>query len=67
MEQAKDPKHYTKGRTQPWDYIRDNELDYFEGNVIKYVTRHKEKGGKTDIEKAKTYLEKMLLEYETMY
>lgn len=34
-----------------------------EGNVIKYVVRHKDKGGIADLEKAMHYLQ-MLIEHE---
>lgn len=48
---------------QPVDYIVMNELGYLEGNVIKYVTRHKQKAGREDLMKAKHYID-MILEYE---
>ncbi|MCP5004340.1 MAG: DUF3310 domain-containing protein, partial [Planctomycetes bacterium] len=38
--------HYKKLKIQPTEYIHKNSLDYMEGNVIKYVTRHRQKGGK---------------------
>ena len=53
--------HYTGGSIQPIEYIHANKLDFAEGNVVKYVTRHKSKGGAEDIRKAIHYLE-MLLE-----
>lgn len=52
--------HYKSKAIQPWDYIAANGLGYFEGNVVKYVTRYKEKGGLADLEKAKHYLEKLI-------
>lgn len=45
---------------QPWDYITLNRLGYLEGNIIKYVTRHKEKNGMRDLEKAKHYIDKLI-------
>ena len=51
--------HY-KSKIQCWDYIIANNIGYLEGNVIKYVTRHKSKGGRADILKAIHYLEKIL-------
>ena len=48
--------HYTNKKIQPIDYIIENELPYCEGNVVKYVTRHKEKNGAEDIRKAIHYL-----------
>lgn len=40
---------------QPLDYITENNLDYLQGNVVKYVTRHKSKNGAEDILKAIDY------------
>jgi hypothetical protein len=45
---------------QPWDYIIANNLGYLEGNVIKYVTRYKNKGGVEDLRKAQHYLAKLI-------
>lgn len=45
---------------QPWDYIAANGLGFFEGNVIKYVTRWKRKNGVEDLRKALHYLEKLI-------
>jgi len=52
--------HYKKNAIQPWDYIVSNDLGYLEGNVVKYVSRWKDKGGLQDLEKAKHYLDKLL-------
>lgn len=52
--------HYKKNAIQPWDYIVSNQLGYLEGNVVKYVSRWKDKGGRQDLEKAKHYLDKLL-------
>ena len=52
--------HY-KGKTvQPWDFIAANGLGFFEGNVVKYVTRWKDKGGVQDLHKARHYLDKLI-------
>lgn len=53
--------HY-KLPIQPVEYIYANGIGYFEGNVIKYVSRWKEKGGVADLEKAKHYIE-LLIEF----
>ena len=53
-------EHYKKNAIQPWDYIVSNQLGYLEGNVVKYVSRWKDKGGRQDLEKAKHYLDKLL-------
>lgn len=55
--------HYLKA-IQPWDYIAANGLDFFEGNVVKYITRWRQKGGVEDLRKARHYLDK-LIEIET--
>jgi len=57
--------HYKTKAIQPWDYIAANNLGYMEGNIVKYVSRYREKGGVADLEKAKHYLEK-LIELERM-
>lgn len=54
--------HYEVLPVQPVDYIHKNSLDFFEGNVVKYVSRHKIKDGAKDIKKAIHYLE-MILKY----
>ena len=58
--------HYKDCGIQPVEYIHANKLDYFEGNVIKYITRHRTKGqGKKDVEKAIHYAQLILaLEYK---
>lgn len=50
-------QHYKTLYIQPVEYIVKNNLDYLQGNVIKYVTRWKDKGGLQDLEKAKHYLD----------
>jgi len=52
--------HYKKQPIQPWDYIAANKIGYFEGNVIKYVSRWKDKGGVNDLRKARHYLDKLI-------
>lgn len=52
--------HYKKYAIQPIEFISANKLDYLQGNVIKYVCRHKDKNGKEDILKAIHYLELIL-------
>jgi Protein of unknwon function (DUF3310) len=56
--------HYSKSKTQPWDFIVDNDIGYLAGNVIKYVCRYKSKNGVEDLRKAMHYLQK-LIEVET--
>ena len=56
--------HYSKLAIQPVEYINANHLTYLQGNVIKYVTRFKNKGTPLqDLQKAKHYID-MLIEME---
>lgn len=55
--------HYKSVAIQPVQYIHANGIGFFEGNVIKYVTRHRAKNGAEDIKKAIHYLN-LLLELE---
>lgn len=52
--------HYKTKTIQPWDYIAANELGYFEGNIVKYVSRWRDKGGVQDLLKAQHYLDKLI-------
>ena len=47
--------HYSDKCIEPIEYISANNLDFCEGNVVKYVTRHKDKGKEGDIKKAIQY------------
>lgn len=60
------PRHYTKGSIEVWDFIKDQGLDYMEGNVVKYVCRYKHKNGLEDLRKAKAYLDKLVEGYEIL-
>lgn len=58
------PKHYDHV-IQPWDYMQSIMSEeafqgYLEGNIIKYISRWRDKGGVQDLNKAKHYLEKLL-------
>lgn len=53
-------EHYKGKAIQPWDYITSNELGYLEGNVVKYVSRWKDKNGVADLEKAAHYITKLI-------
>lgn len=56
--------HYKDKKIQPIEYIHANNLGFCVGNVIKYVTRYKDKNGIADLEKAKHYIE-LLIELES--
>ena len=53
--------HY-QTKIQPWDFIISNNLGWCEGNIVKYVSRHKKKNGVEDLKKAQHYLEKLIEE-----
>jgi|TARA_R100000005_G_scaffold1615_1_gene922 hypothetical protein len=56
--------HYKDCKIQPVEFIVGNDLTFLEGNIIKYITRHRRKGeGRKDIEKVIHYAE-MILEME---
>lgn len=52
--------HYKTKEIQPWTYIAANNIGFFEGNAIKYLTRWRDKGGVDDLRKAKHYIEKLI-------
>lgn len=47
--------HYKSLAIQPIEYIHKNNLDFFQGNIVKYVTRHKDKNGAEDLLKVIHY------------
>ncbi len=53
--------HYKDCAIQPVEYIYSNGLDFLEGNVVKYITRHRTKGdGEEDIRKVIHYAQMIL-------
>lgn len=60
---AKSPTYYTRGKTEVWDFIRDQQLNYHLGNAVKYICRAGHKPDNTatkDLAKAIHYLENEL-------
>lgn len=55
--------HYKDLPIQPVEFIHANAMGYFEGNVLKYISRWRKKNGIADLEKAKHYIE-LLIELE---
>lgn len=49
--------HYSKHKIQPYTFIQANDLSFFQGNVIKYVVRYKDKNGIEDLKKIIHYCE----------
>lgn len=52
--------HYKTLAIQPIEFIIKNNLGFCEGNVIKYITRYRLKGGTEDLEKARHYIDLLL-------
>ena len=55
--------HYKDKKIQPIEYITANNLDFCQGNIVKYVTRHKDKNGAEDIRKVIHYAQ-FILKFE---
>lgn len=56
--------HYSNLSIEPIQFIETNEMGYHEGNVIKYVSRWRNKNGLEDLKKARWYINR-LIELET--
>lgn len=58
------PKHYSNGgrAIECIDYITSHSMGYCQGNVVKYVTRYKLKGGIEDLKKAEWYIKRLIQE-----
>ena len=61
-DEYENPKHYTDNfGIEPIDFIKANEMDFLEGNIIKYVSRYPHKGGLNDLYKAQVYLNRLIV------
>ena len=61
IENKTKPTYYGTG-FDVIDFCQKNNLDFMQGNVIKYVTRYKEKNGKEDLLKAREYIDRIIKE-----
>ena len=52
--------HYQTMKIQPAEFVNKNKMLFAEGNAIKYICRHINKGGKQDLEKAKHYIDMII-------
>jgi hypothetical protein len=52
--------HYSRYNIQPIDFIIDNNLDWCEANVVKYITRWRDKNGLEDLRKALHYIQLLI-------
>lgn len=56
--------HYKKYKIQPLEYSHANDLDMFQGSVVKYITRFRDKNGLEDLKKIKHFVDILIkLEY----
>ena len=58
--------HY-ESEYQHWSWVIDARLGYLEGCATKYVSRWWKKNGLQDLLKAKTYVQKMIVNYDAVY
>jgi hypothetical protein len=63
LEAQEGGSHYKGLSIQPAEFSQKNALNWCEGNVVKYVCRHRDKGGKEDLLKARHYID-LLIEIE---
>ncbi len=57
--------HYSKYKIQVVDIIDDHNLDFYEGNILKYLLRYKDKNGVQDLYKLEHYLQMIIKKTET--
>ena len=55
--------HYNRYAIQPTEFIHKNEIPFIEGNIIKYIIRHRHKNGLEDLKKARHYID-LLIEFD---
>ena len=60
LDKQEGGNHYKDCKIQPIEYITANNLDFMQGNIVKYATRHKNKNGAEDIRKIKHYCDLIL-------
>lgn len=52
--------HYKKLKIEPIEYIEENVLHFHEGEIVKYITRWRDKGGIKDLEKVEWYVHRLM-------
>lgn len=60
FEKQEGGTHYLKYKIQPLQYAMENGLDACQFNIVKYVTRFRDKDGMKDLKKALDCLEKLI-------
>lgn len=56
--------HYKTMKIQPIEYILANDLGFCEANIVKYISRYKQKNGVQDVKKVIHYAEMLLAHLE---
>lgn len=56
-------KHYDSDYPV-WDFVEDLNLNFYEGNIIKYLARYTRKDGIKDLKKAGDYAERLILAHK---
>ena len=65
-EMVDHPSHYNQGKIEVIDAIEDWDLNFCEGNVVKYVARHRHKSEPLeDLRKARWYLDRLVSQLES--
>ena len=64
MKDKINPDYYVGTRIQVSDFISEFNLNYFEGNIVKYIVRHRDKNGIEDLKKARWYLDSLIKKEE---
>ena len=59
MENRIKPSYYGS-QIDVIEFVQANNLDFMQGNVIKYITRYKSKNGIEDLYKAKEYIDRII-------
>lgn len=66
MEEKIKPPHYKANNgNDVIKFAQDNNLDFLQANIIKYVVRFKDKNGIEDLNKAQEYLNRLITDCET--
>ena len=65
LDRQEGGNHYKNLMIQPIEYIHANHLPYCEANIVKYITRWRDKNGYEDLKKVKHYVD-LLIELEEL-
>ncbi len=57
--------HYSKYKIQVVDIIDDHNLNFYEGNALKYLLRYKDKNGVQDLQKLEHYVQMIIKRFES--